>query len=143
MSEQENTMIVRKFFEATNDHDLNRNRELFADDYRSEAPGSPGPRTLEEGNAYVQGFFTAFPDLHFEVVRTIAQGDFVTANWRATGTHNGPLTTPSGNSIPPTGKKATTPGSTTYQFKDGKAVYAWIHWDMVTLLAQLGLMPDM
>ena len=81
--------------------------------------------------------------MHFEVVRTIAQGDFVTANWRATGTHNGPLTTPNGNSIPPTGKKATTPGSTTYQFKDGKAVYSWVHWDMITLLAQLGLMPDM
>ena len=64
-------------------------------------------------------------------------------NWVASGTHTGPLRTPTGASIPPTGKKAVVPGSSTYQFKNGKAVHTWVHWDMVTLLDQLGLMPGM
>jgi predicted ester cyclase len=67
----------------------------------------------------------------------------VVINWVATGTHNGGLRTPTGDTLPPTGKKASVPGSTTYQFKGAKVARSWVYWDMVTLLAQLGLMPGM
>jgi steroid delta-isomerase-like uncharacterized protein len=143
MSEQENTRNAEKFFEAINAHDLDLYPNLLALDYRSEAPGAAAPQTEEQSRAYNQSFIDAFPDLHFEIRHRIAQGDFVVLNWVGSGTHNGPLTTPSGAKIPPTGKKAVVPGSTTYQFKDGKAIRSWVHWDMVTLLAQLGLMPGM
>jgi len=76
-------------------------------------------------------------------MHTIAQGDFVVVNWMSTGTHTGGLRTPTGAVIPPTGKKAMVPGSTTYQFRGGKVAQTWVHWDMTTLLAQLGLMPGM
>ena len=55
----------------------------------------------------------------------------------------GGLRTPTGTVIPPTGKKVMVPGSTANQFEVGKATQSWVHWDMVTLLAQLGLMPGM
>ena len=61
----------------------------------------------------------------------------------SSGTHTGGLRTPTGQVIPPTGKKGLVPSSTTYQFKGGKVAQSWVHWDMVTLLAQLGLMPGM
>ena len=80
---------------------------------------------------------------HFTLRHKIAQGDFVSVTWTATGTHTGPLRTPTGNTIPPTNKKGVNSGSTTYEFKNGKAVASWTYWDMVALLAQLGLMPDM
>ena len=143
MSELENTRIAEKFFEAINAHNLDLYPDLLAPDYRSEAPGAAAPQTEEESQAYNQGFLDAFPDLHFEIRHRIAQGDFVVINWVGTGTHNGPLRTPTGATIPPTGRRAVVPGSTTYQFKNGKAVHSWLHWDMVTLLAQLGLMPGM
>jgi steroid delta-isomerase-like uncharacterized protein len=143
MSEQENARTAVMFFEAINDQDLGRHSELVSPDFRSDQPGVPAPMNQEQDTAFIQSFIDAFPDLHFEFPQTIAQGDFAVVNWIASGTHKGGLPTPTGAMLPPTGKHAIVPGSTTYQFKNGKIMRAWNHWDMVTLLAQLGLMPGM
>jgi steroid delta-isomerase-like uncharacterized protein len=143
MSEPENTNLAKTFFDNLNAHALDADDALQADDVKNEAPGAPGPMNREQNRAYIQGFITSFPDLHFDVRLTVAQGDHVVVNWVGTGTHTGPLTTPSGGTIPPTGKKATVPGSTTFEIKGGKVTHSWVHWDMVTLLGQLGLMPPM
>ena len=143
MSEQENLRIAEKLINALNAHALNQGQGLQSDDYKFEGPGASQALDRDQSRAYTQGFIDAFPDLHFENRQKIAQGDYVVINWVASGTHTGPLRTPTGATIPPTGKKAIVPGSTTYQFKDGKAVRGWTYWDMVTLLAQLGLMPGM
>jgi steroid delta-isomerase-like uncharacterized protein len=143
MSEQENIRNAEKFFEAMNAHNLDLFRDLLAPDYKSESPGAAAPLNADQGRAYNQGFLDAFPDLHFEIRHRIAQGDFVVLNWVANGTHTGPLPTPTGVSIPSTGRRAVVSGSSTYQFKDGKAVRGWNFWDMTSLLAQLGLMPGM
>lgn len=141
MSEQENIKVIEKIFEDLNRHDLSQVDQYETTDYLADAPGSPGSQGREAARAYVQGFIDAFPDLHFDLTHKIAQGDFVVVNWVGTGTHTGPLRTPTGDLLPATGKKATVPGSTTYQFRGGKACRSWQFWDMVTLLAQLGLMP--
>jgi len=141
MSEQENVRVAEKLFEAINAHNLTQGLDYYAPDYLYEAPGVPGQFNREQAQAYTQGFLDAFPDLHFEIKHKISQGDYVVINWSASGTHTGPLTTPTGDQLPPTGKKAVVPGSTTYEFISGKVSRSWVHWDMVTLLAQLGLMP--
>jgi steroid delta-isomerase-like uncharacterized protein len=141
MSEQDNVRIAEKTFEALNNHDLNQSRPLEASDYKFEAPGMPGAIDANQARAYNQGFLEAFPDLHFELKQKVAQGDYVVINWVATGTHKGGLRTPKGDVIPPTGKKGVVPGSSTFLIKDGKILYGWTFWDMVTLLTQLGLMP--
>ena len=143
MSEQENTRAVEKLFEALNAHDLSRDTEYISPDFHADQPGASGPMTQDQNIAYTQGFFDAFPDLHFDKRQIIAQGDFVVINWMGSGTHKGGLRTPTGAVIPPTGKHARVPGSTTYQFKNGKVVQSTTFWDMATLLAQLGLMPGM
>ena len=98
----------------------------------------------EQNRMYTQNFLTAFPGSKFEVLHTIAQGDYVVVNWKAGGgAHTGPLHTPSGCTIPPTGKTATVVGSTTSQIKNGKITRSWTFWDMTSLLGQLGLMPPM
>ena len=141
MSEQENLRVAEKLFEAINSHDLSRGSDYQSADYKFEGPGANGVLNSDQATAYTQGFLNAFPDLHFELKQKVAQGDYVVINWVASGTHTGPLLTPTGATIPPTGKKAVVPGSTTYQVKNGKAVSGQTYWDMVTLLAQLGLMP--
>jgi predicted ester cyclase len=143
MSESDNTKLAKTLFDNINAHALDKNDALTAADAKTEAPGAPAMTTREQAKAYNQGFITAFPDLHFDVRLTVAQGDNVVVNWVGTGTHTGPLTTPSGAKVPPTGKKATVPGSTTLEIKGGKATRQWIHWDMASLLGQLGLMPPM
>ena len=143
MSEQDNVKIANTLFDYFNAHDQDRSDPWFADNYMGYGPGAPGPATREQIKAVNQGFLDAFPDLHFDITLTLAQGDYVVQNWTGTGTHSGSLPTPSGGTIPPTGKSATVLGSTTLEIKNGKITRGWNFWDMASLLGQLGLMPPM
>lgn len=71
----------------------------------------------------------------------VAQGDHVVVNWIAIGTHDGPLTTRTGETVPATGRKSTMPGSSTMGFKDGKIVWKHDYYDVMTLLANIGAGP--
>ena len=140
MSDQNNVRVAEKAVTDLNQHDVSVGVDLYADTYQFEAPGAQGSLNLEQSQAYVQGFFDAFPDLHFEVTNRIADGEYVVINWMGTGTHTAPMRSPSGNMIPATGKKCLVPGSTTYNIKNGKIQKSQWYWDMATLLAQLGLL---
>lgn len=143
MSEQDNIRIAEDIFGAMNGHDLDRVQEHYSADYEFRGPGTPGPIGRDEGRAYMQAYFGAFSDLHWQITHKIAQGDFVVLNWVGTGTHDGPLSTPGGGSVPATGKKATVAGSNTLEFANGKVVGSTTYFDSASLLAQLGLMPGM
>ena len=138
--EEQNVRIARDNFELINQKDLERWRQDYAAEFRIEAPGAPGSLDRDQFRDYLQNFLTAFPDLHFDIKRTIAQGDQVVMNWKATGTHHGPLRTPAGGTVSPTHRKVEVAGSTTELIKDGKIACAATYWDMSTLMDQLGLM---
>ena len=143
MSEQENPRIATANFDYYNAHDLDSADQFLADDYKSGASGGAELMDKKHNRIFMQNFRTAFPDLHFEVTQTEAQGDQVVIDWVARGTHNGPLGTPSGGTIEATGKKATVPGCSTYYIKDGKITLSTAYYDMVGLLGQLGLLTPM
>jgi steroid delta-isomerase-like uncharacterized protein len=144
MSEQENIKAAHAFFDAWNANDLSKSDPYQADDVIAEQPGAPGPMNREQSRAYLQNFLTAFPGSKFEVLLTITQGDYVVDHWKVGGgVHSNPLQTPSGGTIPPTGKTATVVGSTTWLIKNGKVAHSWAFWDMTSLLGQLGLLPPM
>jgi len=141
MSEQENLKAAHAFFEAWNAGDLNRAISYEADDLMVEAPGTSAPMNGEQSRMYNQSFLTAFPGSKFEILLDVMQGNYVVTNWRISGKHTGPLHSPSGQVIPPTGKTATLVGSTTVMIKNGKLSHSWTFWDMTSLLGQLGLLP--
>ena len=143
MSEQENLKVVQANYEAVNAHDLEKFSQLRAADFLAEQPGAPAPLNGEQNRMFIQAYLTAFPDVHLDVTLMIAQGNYVVAHWTATGTHTGPLPTPTGNSIPATGKKVVVKASDTYELKDGKIFRSWSFADMASFLGQLGLMPPM
>jgi steroid delta-isomerase-like uncharacterized protein len=143
MSEQANIETAKKLFAEINSHKLGQLNDLYHPTYKFEGPGAPGVLGVDQSQAYVQGFLDAFPDLHFDLERLFAQGEYAAVEWMATGTHTGPLRTPTGATLPPLGKKVKVPGANTYQFRDGKVIHGRTYWDMVTLLAQLGMMPGM
>ena len=90
MSEQENIRILRASVNALNAGDLDRWSSFQADDYMADNSAAPGSLNKEQARALQQGFLTAFPDLHIDVTRTIAQGDYVVVHWTTTGTQRGP-----------------------------------------------------
>jgi len=143
MSEQENIKAAHALYEAWNAGDLSKADAYEADDFMAEGPGAPGPMNREQNRMYTQNFLTAFPGSKFEVLLTIPHDDYVVVHWKASGAHAGPLTTPSGGAIPPTGKSVTVMGSTTSQIRNGKITHSWTFWDMTSMLGQLGLLPPM
>lgn len=143
MSEQDNIKAAYAIFDAWNAGDLSQADSYEADGFMADGPGAAGPMNTQQNRMYLQNFLTAFPGSKFEVLLTVAQGDYVVTHWKSTGLHAGPLHSPSGTAIPPTGKSVTLMGSTTSQVKNGKITHSWTFWDMTSLLGQLGLLPPM
>ena len=82
---------------------------------------------------------TAFPDIRFEVLGVLAEGDRVLVQWTASGTHTERLTTVTGETIPPTRRRAKVSGAMLAEVRDGEVVRGWFYWDQLALLVQLGL----
>jgi steroid delta-isomerase-like uncharacterized protein len=143
MSEQENIKVVRADYEAFNAHDLDTLSQWRTADFLAESTGAPAPLNIEQFQMFFQAYLTAFPDVHLDVTLMIAHGDYVFVHWTGTGTHTGPLRTPTGSSIPATGKKVVLKGSDTFELKGGKISHSWGFFDRASLLGQLGLLPPM
>jgi ketosteroid isomerase-like protein len=101
--------------------------------------GFRGENGKDAAKAYNAPFLIAFSDLHFEVLRTVAEGDTVVYVWNATGTHDGPLALPN-SAVPPTLKHGEVPGTLVATIKDGEIVREETYWNQIELLVQLGLM---
>jgi steroid delta-isomerase-like uncharacterized protein len=138
-SEEKNKQIALSIVEALNTRDLSVWSKHLAEDYTAEHPGVSVPLNKTMSIGYNQRFVTAFPDIHFEVLSVLAEGDHVLIQWRANGTHAERLATMTGQTIPPTRRSMTVSGAALAEVRDGKIVREWSYWDQLSLLAQLGI----
>jgi predicted ester cyclase len=88
---------------------------------------------------YNQRFVTALPDIHFEVLRVLAEGDHVLIHWTGSGTHAERLATVTGETIPPTRRRVRVSGAMLTELRYGKIARGWFYWDELSLLVQLGI----
>lgn len=136
MNPEQNKAVVRRFFAEFNKHDQSAYREIFAPDYVLDFPGGPGTtRGLGEFLTATAGFLTTFPDLHFRLESTIAEGEYVAVYWTMRATQNGPL-----GPIPATGRPVTLTGTSLIRLVDGKIVQDRVRADMLGVLQQIGAM---
>ncbi|PTB39459.1 hypothetical protein M441DRAFT_460431 [Trichoderma asperellum CBS 433.97] len=133
--EQRNKAIIAKYFE---EYWVKGNvsivDELCSDDFIMSYPNH-GPRHGKEGaKKMLTEFMEAFPDLTFRSYQTplIAEGDCVAAQWVGGGTHTGPNT----------GKKIHFSGISIFTLKNGKIVREIAEEGGLTVLQQLGLVPQ-
>src|SRR5207237_152448 len=77
-----------------------------------------------------------------EIRSVIEQGNTVLAEGRMTGTHKGPLATPGGREIPPTGKRIDLATADVFEVEDGKVKGHRVYFDQLDLMSQLGLLPE-
>jgi steroid delta-isomerase-like uncharacterized protein len=75
-----------------------------------------------------------FPDLHFEIVDLISEGDKVLTRWVLTGTHTGEYL-----GLPATGKSIRIEGMSLDRIEDGWVAEGFDGWDALALRRQLGL----
>lgn len=111
--------------------------ELVGDDYVGYIPGAPEPIRGKEGfREFTTTYLTGFPDGTITVDEQIAEGDVVATRWTGRGTNTGELM-----GIPATGKQVTVSGITLSRIVDGKAREAWLSWDTLSMMQQLGAVP--
>ena len=92
---------------------------------------------------YVEGWFTAFPDLVGSVANIVANGDDVAAELTFKGTNTGSLQfNPNAPAMPPTGRVVNGRGTFFGRVQNGKFVELHTYPDVAGMMMQLGMMPQ-
>jgi steroid delta-isomerase-like uncharacterized protein len=129
---------MRRGYELINAGDIDGFGELLSEDF-VEHEAAPG---LEPTKAGVVQFFrmyrAGFPDLRLEREQFFTNGDTVAVYYRASGTQSGEFM-----GIPPTGKRVDVHGVDIVRFgEDGVAREHWGVFDAMTMMQQLGVVPE-
>ncbi len=137
MSADTNKEIVRRLGVEPWEGNLGVIDELVASNYVGHDPAmdQQGPEGAKE---FVTTYLAAFPDGRITIEDQFAAGDLVATRWTGGGTQTGELM-----GIPPSGKQVTISGITISRVEKGKVVEEWTNWDMLGMLQQLGVVPQM
>jgi predicted SnoaL-like aldol condensation-catalyzing enzyme len=132
-----NKQIARTVFEEIlSKGRIEENENIYHADFVAHAPSRDSNR--DEDRAATQGWRLVAPDLRMAVLRVVAECDYVTVHWSASGTNSG-----AGNGLPATGKALSGLwGMTIFRIQDGTIREEWTSFDQYALLSQLGLLPQ-
>jgi predicted ester cyclase len=130
-----NVDLVRWAFETLNAHDVEPLKQFWTNSTVERFPDRTC-RGAEEIAAYFHELFTGIPDWRFEIKGIAGEGDHVFIQWRATGTHSGPLL-----GIEPTGKPIALDGIDHFAFADGTVLSNFVVVDRLQLAEAIGLLP--
>jgi steroid delta-isomerase-like uncharacterized protein len=128
--------LAEAWTDAWNSHDSAQVAALLTPDgmYEDLAFGLIAHGT-DEITKFADGFFTAAPDLHIDLVAGFGNDDWAAAEWVFSGTDTG------GVAGAPTGKRFEVRGATIFEVQDGKARRNTDYYNASTVLEQLGLVP--
>ncbi len=139
MSAENNKMIVRRWYqEVLSEKNIALIASLFSKTYTHHEEIVPGgwPRGTAGAEALAQTYHTASSDIQYTIEDQMADGDKVITRWTARGTHTGNFL-----NAPGSGRKYTITGISIERIEDGKIAETWSNWDLMGLMAQLGLLP--
>ena len=135
MSAEENKALARLSWETVDDPD--RLDEMYAPDVVWHNPEGD-VRGIEEARQFADRYKTAFPDMSATVEDVIAEGDKVVTRVKLRGTHQGEIE----EFGPATGRQVEVEGLSLHRIEGGKIVEEWNSYDNLSLLQQLGLVPE-
>ncbi len=142
MAEQDVIRLARDVVDAFNESDWDRSRaQLTADTVYNELGTQRSLKGPDEILEALQGWKQAMPDVKGTVTNSFASGNTVTLEVTWTGTQTGPFVSPAGT-IPASGKSQTTPSAWVFEYDGDKIRESRHYFDMVTLLTQIGAMPQ-
>ena len=103
-----------------------------------------GGEPLAEGEAreFWSAWFQAFPEMDFQVTRTIAAEEIIVMQWIFTAVNDGPIIPPiAETTVPATGKPIRFRGVSIFDLKDGLIEHESMYVDFATFWAELGVTP--
>jgi len=99
-----------------------------------------GPLSSEETKEFWPSWLVGFPEMDYEVTRTIAAEEVVVMQWVFTGTHNEPLGPPIFEPpVPPSGRTIMFRGVSIYDIQGGLINRETTYMDLATLMVELGV----
>jgi len=126
---------------AWDKHDPDAFMALFADAFVwHDLTVAEDMSSRDQAMQYMEGWFTAFPDMHVHTTNRVIGEDSVAAEIEFTGTNSGPLSM-GGMEMPATGKSVVGHGAYFARVKEGKISEFSSHPDAAGMMMQLGLMP--
>ena len=134
-----NKNVINRLTQAFNEGNLDLLDELVAPNFVGHNPLSPEPIQGVDG---LKGFFGAFragmPDIQHPSWTLIAEGDLVAIHMPVEGTFTNELM-----GIPPNGKKVSLWMCNVWKVVDGKAVEWWLNMNTLSMMQQLGVVPEL
>jgi steroid delta-isomerase-like uncharacterized protein len=136
MSEKDNLHLAEQAIAALNARDLDRYLKLLDNSYVGESELAPNqPHGPDAARQMLEGYFKAFPDLHFETEQILTSGDHLVTRVRMTGTHKGNFM-----GVAPTNKTIHIQACNVSEVRNGKIVRSRIYSDNAKLFQQLGVL---
>jgi steroid delta-isomerase-like uncharacterized protein len=138
MQPPENKTVITSFVEeVVNQGHLERADDLVATDF-VELDLLPGQQQGREGLKQLIGEFrTAFPDIHWVIEELIGEGEKVFSRFTWQGTHRGEFF-----GVPATGKRIKVKGMVVDRVVAGKMAESRILMDGLSMMKQLGVIPE-
>jgi len=109
----------------------------YTPDFKIHVNSLPNPLGAEAFTRFVLGWQKAFPDGRMELLDVIDKDNKVWCYWISTGTHSDVYL-----EVPATHRKVAYQGVDIYRYEGGKAAECWAFPDVLTLLRQLGAIPQ-
>lgn len=133
---------VRSAYEAFNARDFEAAAEHYAPDLELlDVATTDSFRGRDGYLQHARAWAAAFPDGRLSIERIAGEGDAVTVEYVARGTHTGTLISSHGH-IPPTWMQVEVPFCDVLELRDGQIAAVRSYFDAATLLRQLGLLPN-
>jgi steroid delta-isomerase-like uncharacterized protein len=136
--------IISQYAAAIAARDSARMHALRAPDFVLDTVNSDAfqgdPLSAKGTQAFWPAWFAGFPEMDFEVTRTIAAECVVVTQWSFAGVHAGPLDPPIfERRIDPTGRVVRFRGVSIYDVSEGLIQRETMYIDLATIMVELGI----
>jgi predicted ester cyclase len=135
--------VMDRVTQAFIDQDLDAVAACYAEDAVAMTPDQGEIQGREAIRGYFKGQVDAFPDSGYESLHKHEAGNVAVDEGYFTGTHTGPLPMPSGESVPPTGRRVRVRACDIATVEGALITSHHFYFDQMEFLGQLGMLPDM
>lgn len=141
MSTESNKAIVQRFYEEVfNQRNVEMIDELVSTEFVNHDPTAVASRDPESMKQFIKTLTEAFPDHHHHIEDLIAERDKVVMRCTLTATHAGQF--PGFLDMPPTGKAICQRQIHILRVYNDQLIEHWVVRDDLTMMHQLGLIPN-
>jgi predicted ester cyclase len=129
-----NKEIIRRYQDAYNANNLDVLDEVLAPDWKTNGWPQGVPQSIEAAKSFYPAILESLPDIHYDTIRLVAEGDWVVQQWIMRGTFKGELA-----GLPPTGEVVECAGISMFRIAEGKIVEHWTHADESKFWHRMGV----